>query len=421
MRGLIMLVLGIALVSPAALAADKDFNGKWDLILHKTPADHAWWMEISGAGTDMVRGTFLGFPDGLNPILDARIQDGVLHFSYDRPASQGKRGAISALRVNYQFHYVDGKLEGSMSGDTRGNWTFTGERAPAINEHDDGTWVIRGKPVVLFDGKDLAGWSGITSGTRDGGHGWSVADGVLTTKGRAGHNGENIATRQKFWNFELHAEYRVVDPSSNSGIGLRGRYEVQIGADFWPPRARRPRYGCALPPHSAERERQQADRRMEHVRDPPGGPRSDDRPQRPPALRAGPHRWHDRQPPLRSIRGPARPHRIAGGSRRGAIPEHCRDAADEKRQVIRRKAPDTAPEPLTGAGVPLEEAALKIQNRGCDGIHPTRRRKDGRREQTETTRARKTGNGQQAWFPEDEPDGRTRRGSGAGWRHRHHR
>ncbi len=231
MRGFVTMALGIVLASSAGMAADKDFNGKWDLIIHKTPADHAWWIEISGAGTDMIRGTFSGFPDGLNPIQDAKIQDGVLHFSYDRPASQGKRGPVAAVHINYQFRYADGKLAGSMSGDTRGNWTFTGERAPAINEHDDGTWV-KGKPVVLFDGKDLAGWSGITSGTKDGGHGWSVADGILTTKGRAGQNGENIATSQKFWNFELHAEYRVIDPSSNSGIGLRGRYEVQIGADF---------------------------------------------------------------------------------------------------------------------------------------------------------------------------------------------
>jgi hypothetical protein len=34
----------------------------------------------------------------------------------------------------------------------------------------------------------------------------------------------------KYWNFELHVEYNL-PAKSNSGIGLRGRYEVQIASD----------------------------------------------------------------------------------------------------------------------------------------------------------------------------------------------
>jgi hypothetical protein len=84
---------------------------------------------------------------------------------------------------------------------------------------------VKGKPVELFNGKDLTGWTGITSGSPAG---WRVEDGILTTDGK----GENIATTQKFWNFELHAEFKVAEKNSNSGIGLRGRYEVQISNDY---------------------------------------------------------------------------------------------------------------------------------------------------------------------------------------------
>jgi hypothetical protein len=53
--------------------------------------------------------------------------------------------------------------------------------------------------------------------------GWVVKDGVLVNEPRA----SDIASEAKFWNFVLRAEYRY-SKGSNSGIGLRGRYELQI-------------------------------------------------------------------------------------------------------------------------------------------------------------------------------------------------
>ena len=45
---------------------------------------------------------------------------------------------------------------------------------------------------------------------------------------------DDLVTKEKYWNFELHAEY-ALDEGSNSGIGLRGRYEVQIASDYGRP------------------------------------------------------------------------------------------------------------------------------------------------------------------------------------------
>ena len=86
---------------------------------------------------------------------------------------------------------------------------------------------MRGKPIVLFNGKDLSGWTGVVSPKAAG---WTVKDGILTGKGRA----DDLITVAKFWDFELHAEYRLA-ARSNSGIGLRGRYELQIASDFGRP------------------------------------------------------------------------------------------------------------------------------------------------------------------------------------------
>ena len=239
-----------------ASAADRDFNGRWDLTVHNNPTctvTCAWWLEVSGAGTPAQKASFVGFSDGsLHELPDLTIKDGVLHFAYDRPAGGGRgqapgtavpggaaqggaaptgapgagagRAPAPAQHIDYEIRYVNGKLEGKMIGGK--NLTFTGERAPAIDEHDDGTWV-KGTPIVLFNGKDLTGWTGIRTENADG---WTVENGILTSRGHA----DDLVTKEKYWNFELHAEY-ALEERSNSGIGLRGRYEVQIASDYGRP------------------------------------------------------------------------------------------------------------------------------------------------------------------------------------------
>ena len=51
-------------------------------------------------------------------------------------------------------------------------------------------------------------------------------------KNVAGAN--NLVSAEKFWNFELHCEFKI-GAHSNGGLGLRGRYEVQIIDDFGKP------------------------------------------------------------------------------------------------------------------------------------------------------------------------------------------
>lgn len=205
-----------ALALSPAYAADSDFNGRWDLEVHKIPADKAWWLEITGAGTPQIRGRFVGFPGGsLNDVPDPKIENGILRFSW-----VDKRN-----HLNYEIRYVNGALEGEMTG-SQGNLKFTGRRAPVIDEHDDGTWV-KSKAITLFNGKDLSGWTGLKSPEAAG---WTVENGILKSTGHA----DDLITRDKYWNFELHIEYNVA-AHSNSGVGLRGRYEVQIIDDLGRP------------------------------------------------------------------------------------------------------------------------------------------------------------------------------------------
>jgi len=78
--------------------------------------------------------------------------------------------------------------------------------------------------VALFNGKDLSGWKAMIPNRELG---WEVVDGIM--KNKAGAN--NLVSEQKFWNFELDCEFRL-GAHTNGGIGLRGRYEVQVLEDY---------------------------------------------------------------------------------------------------------------------------------------------------------------------------------------------
>src|SRR5512134_409244 len=76
-------------------------------------------------------------------------------------------------------------------------------------------------------GKDLTGWK-----TRDDKNGWKVEKGVLVNTPPS----SDLISEEKFWNFDLHYEF-LVPKGGNSGMYLRGRYEIQILDDYGKPTA----------------------------------------------------------------------------------------------------------------------------------------------------------------------------------------
>ena len=223
MTGRFALLLALC-ASGAAFAADSDFNGRWDIRVLNEPRSRAWWLEVTGAGSPHLKGRFIGFPGGdINDIQKPAIRNGVLSFSFDRPVPPGKKG--QPIHVEHTARYVNGRLEGVYKQRSE-ELKWIGERAPEIAEKDDGSWK-KGKPVDLFNDKDLSGWRGLIP---DKELGWTVENGILKNTAHA----NNLVTEQKFWNFLLHVEFKV-GPKSNSGLGLRARYEVQILEDLGRP------------------------------------------------------------------------------------------------------------------------------------------------------------------------------------------
>jgi hypothetical protein len=105
---------------------------------------------------------------------------------------------------------------------------FTAKRLPDLPPPPDLKAIKYGKPVTLFNGKDLTGWKLIEPDRKNG---FTVENEALVNKpvqveGQHGGYG-NLRTVDEFGDFKLQLQVNV-PAGSNSGIYLRGIYEVQV-------------------------------------------------------------------------------------------------------------------------------------------------------------------------------------------------
>ena len=93
---------------------------------------------------------------------------------------------------------------------------LTGVRAPELKHAEPAEWT---PPEPLFNGRDLTGWEPLDAANNH----WSARSGELVNDS----HGANLKTSRTFDDFKLHIEYNCPG-GGNSGIYLRGRYEVQV-------------------------------------------------------------------------------------------------------------------------------------------------------------------------------------------------
>src|SRR5512140_430128 len=120
-------LIGILLLSQIpALAADKDFNGRWDITAMTKPRPRAWWVELNGVGTPNPSGKFVSaYAGDMNTIDAISVDKGVLRLTFHRP-NRGKKSPPPADLI-YTARMVDGKLEGTFEVEGQKNppvqWT----------------------------------------------------------------------------------------------------------------------------------------------------------------------------------------------------------------------------------------------------------------------------------------------------------
>ncbi len=205
-------------------AGDEGFNGRWIIQPLGDNNGRALWLEINGAGTGAISGGMVGGGPGgqLDEIREARIEAAQLTFHLERGFGP-QRARKVRTEVTAALH--EGRLHGAVLR-RQGQLLWIGQRAPVIPDRDDGSWR-EGEPVALLDGNGLAGWHTLRPGREEG---WYVEGGVLKNHKQA----DVLASDERFWNFRLQAEY-LVHEGMNGGIGLRGRYEIQILDDHGRP------------------------------------------------------------------------------------------------------------------------------------------------------------------------------------------
>jgi hypothetical protein len=191
-------------------AADPNpFLGRWDLTLKAPDQDYPSWLEVQQQDGQL-KARMVGRWGNARPLPKIEIADGRITFV------SPKEEEGSTTDLVFQGQPSGEQLSGTLNGPDGKPWQWTGVRSPALDKAGTPKW---GKPVQLFNGKDLTGWKMSKPGPPE----WTVQNGTLVTPG----NGPEIVSDAKFQDFKLHVEFNC-GKDSNSGVYLRGRYEVQV-------------------------------------------------------------------------------------------------------------------------------------------------------------------------------------------------
>lgn len=193
--------------------------GRWDLTVTSGNDSYPSWLEITLRTEWQLMGRFVGRFGSARHIAAINYDDGRLEFR---------------VPAQYEQNLSDLYFVGTLNGDQLAGTTvdsngqtiaWSAVRAPALERQQAPQW---GKSIELWNGRDLNGWqprSDDLSGC------WSVDDKLLVVTPPC----VDLISEQSFGDLRLQVEFKYPE-GSNSGLYLRGRYEVQIQDDFGKPR-----------------------------------------------------------------------------------------------------------------------------------------------------------------------------------------
>ena len=212
-----LLTMLLALLSIAMSADQKSFLGRWNLTGAPPNSDRIYWLEVK-EDNGKLAARFLNRGGSPVPIDDVRMEGDELVLQMQGRANTP--GPTIRLRA-------DGvKATGTITSGTS-TVNVTGLRPPRWGNSNANGPHTYGPPVVLFDGTSLDAF-GVQNKNQP--MNWSIEAGVMTN----GEHANNLVSKQKFKDFKVQAEYKL-GPNSNSGIYLRGRYELQVLDDYGKP------------------------------------------------------------------------------------------------------------------------------------------------------------------------------------------
>jgi hypothetical protein len=198
-----------------------DVSGTWQLEAQTPRGAMTLTLILNQEGSDISGKFVIPARDLEIPFQKGKLEGTTLRFSVSfQPPER------DAMVLHYSAEVQGDRLVGTAKREG-------GERETPFTAQRQRKW---GEPIQLFNGKDLVGWR-----PRDPNRGfhWSVKDGVLVNR----PPDQDIISEKKFQDFKLHVEF-TMGKRSNSGIYLRGRYEMQLLDDFG--RRPGPHSNCAI-------------------------------------------------------------------------------------------------------------------------------------------------------------------------------
>jgi hypothetical protein len=194
-------------------ASVRSFLGRWDLTLKTPIREYPSWLEIAQEN-GRLRARMVSRWGHARPLPKIEISNGRITFVSPKEEEDRKDDMVFEGRLSGKT------LVGTTTAPGGTPWQWTGERAPSLKRTSAPKW---GKPIQLFNGRDLSGWRMSDPGSTTT---WKVENGTLVSPG----HGPELISYAKFEDFKLHVEFNCA-PGSNSGVYLRGRYELQIEDD----------------------------------------------------------------------------------------------------------------------------------------------------------------------------------------------
>ena len=226
------LITTVSLFTLSLAAAENPFLGRWALTI---PGGGAGWLGVVETNGEL-KGSILWGGGSVVPVTTTKVDGDALIVT--RVSQTRQRDAEGKTVSKKTTETITAKRDGEKlnlttattddEGQPRGRAaTFTGQRIPPLPSAPDLSKVKFGEPISLFSGVDMIGWK--TMGKDPSG--WKVEDGLLRNVVQPGQSYANLRTVREFEDGNLQVEFRV-PTNGNSGIYLRGIYEIQVANSF---------------------------------------------------------------------------------------------------------------------------------------------------------------------------------------------
>lgn len=210
---IIFLTTGVTQSKAQSAIPGSEAAGRWDITIDTPNGEQPSWLEIETSGVSALVGQYVGTSGSARPVSEIKFSEETDTYSFTIPPQWSQQ----ENDPHFEFTYDGDELSGSVTGPEGNKWNWTGVRAPLLKREKKPKW---GEPIQLLD-SDLSKWI-IPENSQ-----FSMQNGVLVNKEAGG----NLITKQKFNDFKLHLEFKYPE-GSNSGVYLRGRYEVQIADNY---------------------------------------------------------------------------------------------------------------------------------------------------------------------------------------------